>query len=66
MKLPPNRQWLLPYHRAILERLVPEDDQLRDLLVISAPGLGLRRVVTTLLRVYYSPQHLVLLSLIHI
>ena len=61
MKLPPNRQWLLPYHRAILERLVPEDDQLRDLLVISAPGLGLRRVVTTLLRVYYSPQHLVLL-----
>lgn len=59
MELPPSRHWLLPFHRSILHRLLPDDEELRDLLVILAPGLGLRRVVSTLLRVYTRPQSLV-------
>ena len=59
MELPPSRHWLLPFHRSILHRLLPDDEELRDLLVILAPGLGLRRVVSTLLRVYARPQSLV-------
>ncbi|WFD42905.1 DNA repair protein RAD16 [Malassezia psittaci] len=61
MSLPASRQWLLPYHRAILSKLVPdqEDEEERDRLVVLAPGLGLRRVVATLLRAYYSPENLV-------
>lgn len=61
MALPASRQWLLPFHRAILHRLIPaENDELRDLLVILAPGLGLRKVVSTLLRVYARPNSLIL------
>lgn len=59
MELPPSRHWLLPFHRAILHRLIPDDDELRDLLVVIAPGLGLRRVLSTLLRVYARPTCLV-------
>lgn len=63
MTLPASRQWLLPYHRAIVSSLVPDSDdpEVRDRLVVLAPGLGLRRIVATLLRVYYSRQNLVLL-----
>ena len=63
MTLPASRQWLLPFHRTILSKLIPdsEDTETRDRLVILAPGLGLRRVVATLLRAYWSRQNLVLL-----
>lgn len=63
MALPASRHWLLPFHRSIVASLVPGDDDLehRDRLVVLAPGLGLRRIVATLLRAYYSKQNLVLL-----
>jgi len=61
MAIPASRQWLLPFHRAILNRLIPEEhDDIRDLLVILAPGLGLRKIVSTLLRVYARPNSLIL------
>lgn len=61
MALPASRQWLLPFHRAILSRLIPEEhEDSRNLLVILAPGLGLRKVVSTLLRVYAQPNSLIL------
>lgn len=61
--LPPSRKWLLPFHRAILQRVIPpaDDEESRDGLVILAPGLGLRRIVSMLLRAYSSRQNLVLL-----
>lgn len=63
MALPPSRKWLLPFHRAILANLIPgsDDPEQRDRLVVLAPGLGMRRVIATLLRAYYSKQNLVLL-----
>ncbi|WFD32413.1 DNA repair protein RAD16 [Malassezia sp. CBS 17886] len=61
MSLPPSRAWLLPYHRRIVHTLVTEDDEERDRLVVMAPGLGLRRVIATLLRVYAQPRQLVVL-----
>ena len=61
MALPASRQWLLPFHRAILNRLIPEEhEDTRDILVILAPGLGLRKIVSTLLRVYARPSSLIL------
>ncbi|KAE9391336.1 hypothetical protein BT96DRAFT_781193, partial [Gymnopus androsaceus JB14] len=49
---------LLPFHTSILNELY--DPATSDLLVL-ARGLGLRRVVCTLLKIYDSPQNLVLL-----
>lgn len=49
---------LLPYHKGILEHI--HDPATSDLLVI-ARGLGLRRIVCTLMKIYDSPQSLVLL-----
>jgi DNA excision repair protein ERCC-4 len=49
---------LLPFHKDILERI--HDPATSDLLVI-ARGLGLRRIVCTLMKIYDSPQSLVLL-----
>ena len=49
---------LLPFHRAILTDLC--DPQTSELLLI-ARGLGLRKILCTLLPIYESPQNLVLL-----
>jgi DNA excision repair protein ERCC-4 len=49
---------LLPFHKSILETV--HDPVTSDLLVL-ARGLGLRRVVCTLLQIYDTPQNLVLL-----
>jgi DNA excision repair protein ERCC-4 len=49
---------LLPYQKDILERI--HDPATSDLLVI-ARGLGLRQIVCTLMKIYDSPQSLVLL-----
>jgi DNA excision repair protein ERCC-4 len=49
---------LLPFHKSILETV--HDPATSDLLVL-ARGLGLRRVVCTLLQIYDTPQNLVLL-----
>ncbi|KAH6901117.1 hypothetical protein BKA70DRAFT_1312449 [Coprinopsis sp. MPI-PUGE-AT-0042] len=49
---------LLPFHTAILSLL--SDPLTSDLLVL-ARGLGLRRIVCTLLQIYDSPKNLVLL-----
>jgi DNA excision repair protein ERCC-4 len=49
---------LLPFHTSILQRLV--DPATSDLLVL-ARGLGLRRIVCTLMKICDSPESLVLL-----
>ena len=49
---------LLPFHTTILSEI--HDPATSDLLVI-ARGLGLRRIICTLLKIYDSPQNLVLL-----
>jgi DNA excision repair protein ERCC-4 len=49
---------LLPFHKEILERI--HDPATSD-LVILARVLGLRRIVCTLMKIYDSPQNLVLL-----
>ena|ERR1700722_3425555 len=49
---------LLPFHKTILECI--HDPSTNDLLIL-ARGLGLRRIVCTLLNIYYSPSSLVLL-----
>jgi DNA excision repair protein ERCC-4 len=49
---------LLPFHKTILEHI--HDPSTND-FVILARGLGLRRIVCTLLKIYDSPQNLVLL-----
>ncbi|TFY75345.1 hypothetical protein EWM64_g8667 [Hericium alpestre] len=49
---------LLPFHRTILEDI--HDPATSD-LVILARGLGLRRILCTLMQIYDSPQNLVLL-----
>lgn len=49
---------LLPFHRSILSNI--HDPATSDLLVI-ARGLGLRRILSTLLKIYDSPQSLILL-----
>ncbi|WFD07905.1 DNA repair protein RAD16 [Malassezia vespertilionis] len=62
MQVPASRNWLLPFHRAILARLIPEDgnEEDRDRLVLLAPGLGLRRIVATFLYAYANSKNLVL------
>ena len=49
---------LLPFHKKILEKI--HDPSTSDLIVL-ARGLGLRRIICTLLKIYDSPQNLVLL-----
>ncbi|KAA1477388.1 hypothetical protein DENSPDRAFT_933679 [Dentipellis sp. KUC8613] len=49
---------LLPYHRTILEEM--HDPATSELLVL-ARGLGLRKVLCTLMQIYDSPQSLILL-----
>ena len=49
---------ILPFHETILSEI--HDPATSDLLVL-ARGLGLRRVICTLLKIYDSPQNLVLL-----
>jgi len=49
---------LLPFHKKILEKI--HDPTTSD-LVILARGLGLRRIICTLLKIYDSRQNLVLL-----
>ncbi|KAJ3745631.1 hypothetical protein DFH05DRAFT_1610736, partial [Lentinula detonsa] len=49
---------LLPFHTSILNEIYDPDTS--DLLVL-ARGLGLRRIICTLLKIYDSPQNLVLL-----
>ncbi|KAL0062171.1 DNA repair protein RAD16 [Marasmius tenuissimus] len=49
---------ILPFHETILSEI--HDPATSDLLVIGR-GLGLRRIVCTLLKIYDSPQNLVLL-----
>jgi DNA excision repair protein ERCC-4 len=49
---------LLPFHKSILEAI--HDPATSDLLIL-ARGLGLRKVLCTLMQIYDSPQNLVLL-----
>lgn len=49
---------LLPFHRTIVSEI--HDPATSNLLII-ARGLGLRRIVCTLLKIYDSPNNLVLL-----
>ena len=49
---------LLSFHKAILEKIY--DPATSDLLIL-ARGLGLRRIICTLMKIYDSPQNLVLL-----
>ncbi|KAF8139594.1 hypothetical protein EV363DRAFT_1310012 [Boletus edulis] len=49
---------LLAFHREILEEI--HDPSTSDLLIL-ARGLGLRRIICTLMKIYDSPQNLVLL-----
>lgn len=55
---PSTMATLLPFHKNILERI--HDPSTSDLIIL-ARGLGLRRIICTLLRIYDSPQNLVLL-----
>lgn len=49
---------LLPFHKSILEAI--HDPATSDLLLL-ARGLGLRKILCTLMQIYDSPQNLVLL-----
>ena len=49
---------LLPYHKGILENI--HDPATSELLIL-ARGLGLRRIICTLMQIFDSPQNLVLL-----
>ncbi|KAJ7088830.1 hypothetical protein B0H15DRAFT_840898 [Mycena belliarum] len=49
---------LLPFHKAILERI--HDPSTSDLLIL-ARGLGLRRIICTLMKIYDTTENLVLL-----
>jgi DNA excision repair protein ERCC-4 len=49
---------LLPFHRVILEAI--HDPSTSDFVLV-ARGLGLRKIVCTLMKIYDSPQSLVLL-----
>nr|WJN24989.1 single-stranded DNA endonuclease [Pseudozyma flocculosa] len=59
-----QRAALLPFHCQIVDSLVPGQDDSPDegdALVIIARGLGLRRIVSTILRIFDSPNSLVVL-----
>lgn len=49
---------LLAFHKEVLEEI--HDPSTSDLLIL-ARGLGLRRIICTLMKIYDSPQNLVLL-----
>ena len=49
---------MLPFQKSVLDRI--HDPSTSDLLIL-ARGLGLRRIICTLLMIYDSPQNLVLL-----
>lgn len=49
---------LLPFHKSILEEI--HDPATSDLLIL-ARGLGLRRIICTLMKIYDSNKNLVLL-----
>ena len=49
---------LLPFHSTIVSEI--HDPTTSDLLVI-ARGLGLRRIICSLLKIYYSPESLIVL-----
>jgi DNA excision repair protein ERCC-4 len=49
---------LLPFHSTVLNEI--HDPATSD-LVVFARGLGLRRIICTLLKIYDSPQNLILL-----
>ncbi|KDR70041.1 hypothetical protein GALMADRAFT_76875 [Galerina marginata CBS 339.88] len=49
---------LLPFHKTIIEKI--HDPATSDLLIL-ARGLGLRRILCTLMKIYDSPQNLILL-----
>ncbi|PPQ88277.1 hypothetical protein CVT25_005440 [Psilocybe cyanescens] len=49
---------LLPFHKHIIEKI--HDPATSDLLIL-ARGIGLRRIICTLMKIYDSPQNLVLL-----
>ena len=53
-----NESRLLPFQKHILETI--HDPASSDLLIL-AKGLGLRKVICTLLKIYDGPQNLVLL-----
>lgn len=50
--------YTLPYLRKILREIAPPET---DDLVILAKGLGLRKLVCTLLKIYDGPKNLVIL-----
>lgn len=59
-----SRASLLPFHRSIIDSLVPgpeDSPDEGDALVILARGLGLRRTISTILKVYDGPKNLVIL-----
>src|SRR5260370_5238615 len=49
---------LLPFHSTIVSEI--HDPATSDLLII-ARGLGLRRIICSLLKIYYSPESLIIL-----
>lgn len=49
---------LLPFHKKILEQI--HDPATSELLIL-ARGLGIRRIICTLLKIYDAPQNLVLI-----
>lgn len=49
---------LLPFHTKIIQEI---HDPSTSELVVLARGLGLRRIICTLLKIYDSPQNLILL-----
>ncbi len=53
-----STEQLLPYQTEILQTL---HDPLTSELLVLARGLGLRKIISTLLKIYDSPQNLVLL-----
>nr|WJN24994.1 single-stranded DNA endonuclease [Tranzscheliella williamsii] len=59
-----RRAALLPFHTKIVQSLIPGSEDSPDegdALVIIARGLGLRRIVSTILRIYDGPKNLVIL-----
>lgn len=55
---PEKPQNLLPFHESIISQIC--DPSTSELLLL-ARGLGLRRVICTLMKIYDSPKNLVLL-----
>lgn len=58
LQMAPQIPTLLPFQRSLLHEI--KDPKTSDLCII-ARGLGLRKIVCTLLQIYDSPENLVLL-----